>query len=118
MSDGKKNGIEWFTQERRYQPTPGEQYGLLRRNITELATRLEGDRHTIIENRERIGHLEYKCDEILAAIEQHKVDTREMLAAFRFQRKLRKWALGLAAGLALLVGLAHQMIQLWHTTKP
>ena len=111
--------MDWFTSERRYHPPPGEQYGLLRRNITELARRIDDDCYAIDENRRRINVLDRKCDEILATLEQHKIDTREMLAAFRFQRRLRKWVLGLAAGLALLVGLGHQIVQLWQSViKP
>lgn len=116
--------VEWFSEERRLKPTEQDHHALVRQNLRELAQRVESNRQLSERNAERISRIEHKTDRVLANLEAHTDEAKELLATFKFSRQLRRWVLGILGGVAALGLAATQAHTLWEhlrelfTTRP
>ena len=92
----------WLTPERRENPGDEDYKALLLHNVHQMSEHIEQNRVNIQESKIQLAALDSKLDEIKKHSVEHEKASAELLANFRFQKRLRRWFVGLLTGATLL----------------
>jgi hypothetical protein len=104
--------------ERRSNPTEADFRGLMTHNIRQLADQVESIRACNVDQEEKIHELSRQMVVVNASVktltervDSHTAAAEEVVASFRFGRRLRRLMLGVAAGIAALLTFAHTAVE-------
>ena len=95
--------VEWYSRERRNRPTMEAQNALIRRNLDELANRIEADGQEIHGVLVEVASIKAQVGHLLDRMDARDDDLDELISSFKFSRRLRQWLWGAVAGGALLL---------------
>ena len=107
----------WLTQERRENPRVEDVLALLEKQTVEMATQIELNRRTTDHNCAELQDLHVKVDVMVDKLNTHEAHSREIIEAFRFSQRLRKWFLGIVGAVALILTMFAQGHDLFYHLK-
>lgn len=94
-----------LTNEKRSPPSEDDYRSLVRQNLFEIGRELESSKAGVQQNKECLKKLSSKLDQVIRHTAEHDKASKELLENFAFQRRLRKWLVGVGAGVTMLITL-------------